>query len=227
MATRYNSQIVTRKLIAYFDAKNPKSYAGTGTSLVNLVTKTSSTIPAGTSFSNLVRGGECLNFSGTNSIITTDIAQNLYFTNSSDVTLAATVNMAAANYRSYLGNAQYITHGFMLGVQGGIHKFVVNSPPSGQYVADGPAPVLNTPEYIVGTFSGGTMKIYYNGNLYATSTGASYVTASVNLYLGYGNQGGWEPYTGYIYNASVYNTCLTAEEVRQNYNATKSKFGLI
>jgi len=86
------------------------------------------------------------------------------------------------------------------------------------------APTTTAPEHIVGTFSGGRMSIYYNGNLYATSTGNSYVTSSVNLLVGYGNQGGWDPYIGHIYNAAVYNVCLTANEVLQNYNAVKSRF---
>ena len=222
----YNGpKITTRGLILYMDAKNTKSYIGSGASWSNMATSVNSTIPAGTAFSSSL-GVESFYFSGTNSYITTDIAQNTYFTNNSDVTLMATVNMPAANYKSYLGHAQYVSHGFMLGVQSGVHKFVMNTAPSGQYAVDGPAPTTTAPEHIVGTFSGGRMSIYYNGNLYATNTGNSYVTSSVNLLVGYGNQGGWDPYIGHIYNAAVYNVCLTANEVLQNYNAVKSRFKL-
>jgi len=48
--------------------------------------------------------------------------------------------------------------------------------------------------------------------------------------IGDGNNGTgtsvWYPFQGRVSNVKVYNRTLTAAEVQQNYNATKSRFGL-
>lgn len=67
-------------------------------------------------------------------------------------------------------------------------------------------------------------KVYINGSLILTTT-IKYVSNSAPLLLGYGNV----PYQylkGNISHASYYNTVLSAAEVLQNYNATKSRYGL-
>ena len=44
--------------------------------------------------------------------------------------------------------------------------------------------------------------------------------------LDQGTSGYWRPYTGDFGSGHMYNRVLTAEEVLQNYNALKSRFGL-
>ena len=76
------------------------------------------------------------------------------------------------------------------------------------------------------TYDNGSPKIYINGILDASSS--STLTPASSYYgndvgrLGVGSQ----YFDGRISNLQVYNRALTAQEVLQNYNAQKSKFGL-
>jgi hypothetical protein len=89
----------------------------------------------------------------------------------------------------------------------------------------------NQIHYMIGTFDGTNRKIYINGvNV------ASDVRAVSPIYPTSGNRnvqvGRWG-YPGYprvingnLYSASIYNRALTSDEVLQNYNAQKGRFGL-
>jgi len=83
------------------------------------------------------------------------------------------------------------------------------------------------------TFSSGTQTSYLNGISYATlsQTQQSY-SATYYYFLGSGQGTNWtnfpaSPYlNGSISNFSYYNRALTATEVQQNFNATRSRFGI-
>jgi hypothetical protein len=83
--------------------------------------------------------------------------------------------------------------------------------------------------YVVGTanFSTGTQHIYLNGeeitsgNLGNTNTTSNSIEFRVGSYYSESNLLPWD---GNIGPVSVYNKALTAQEVLQNYNATKSRF---
>ena len=86
---------------------------------------------------------------------------------------------------------------------------------------------------ITATFSSGTQTSYLNGISYATlsQTQQSY-SATYYYFLGTGRGANWtnfpaSPYlNGSISNFSYYNRALTATEVQQNFNATRSRFGI-
>jgi len=76
-----------------------------------------------------------------------------------------------------------------------------------------------------GTYDGSNIKLYLNGVLLATKaqTGAI-VNTEIGRISGYDN--GSEIWDGNISTFSIYNRALTATEVVQNYEATKTRFGL-
>jgi hypothetical protein len=83
--------------------------------------------------------------------------------------------------------------------------------------------------HLIAVFESNTSKkIYLNGNLEATITDSTtFPTGIDNLNIGrYGRStpGGYT--NGQIAYVMVYNKALTANEVTQNYNALKSRFGL-
>jgi hypothetical protein len=86
--------------------------------------------------------------------------------------------------------------------------------------------------YIVGTFNGTTIKIYKNsvlGDITGTIAGLNDSNLNINigaLYSQNGSEGGTGLWNGKIANVKIYNRALSADEVLQNYNATKSRFGL-
>jgi hypothetical protein len=83
----------------------------------------------------------------------------------------------------------------------------------------------NTWYNISATYTGSSTNLYINGILVDTKTGKSgNVFSNVNLYLGYAVDVSAYPFQGNIAQVSIYNRALTASEVLQNYNATKSRF---
>ena len=76
------------------------------------------------------------------------------------------------------------------------------------------------------TFSGSTAKLYANSTLKDTDTISSF-TLSHNLTIGSAApfDTGYD-WTGKIASFRVYEKALTQAEISQNYNATKSRFGL-
>jgi hypothetical protein len=76
--------------------------------------------------------------------------------------------------------------------------------------------------------SGSTQSWYING-VFKTSATQIYTGSSQYFKLGSrgaGPTGLGQPWTGVFYSAKIYNRALTTQEVLQNYNATKTRFGL-
>ena len=77
------------------------------------------------------------------------------------------------------------------------------------------------------TFDGTTARLYLNGVITGNTTTGGPVTLNSSQPLQIGTRGidaNW--YNGNISQASIYNRALSAQEVLQNYNSTKTRFGL-
>jgi hypothetical protein len=88
-------------------------------------------------------------------------------------------------------------------------------------------PILNTWIYVVATVdSSGNSLLYINGIIQQTVTNYIYHLASPNLLSigGYGNVS--EPYLGNISVVQIYNRALSLAEIQQNFNATRSRYGV-
>ena len=81
---------------------------------------------------------------------------------------------------------------------------------------------------VVATYNGSQKKIYINGVLKSTVSASGTVTQNTTgpAFIGiYGNHAGY-PFNGRIAQTRVYNRALSDDEVRQNFNATRSRFGI-
>jgi hypothetical protein len=98
----------------------------------------------------------------------------------------------------------------------------------GTYGADrltsGTAILPSTWGYTFWTWNGITLASYTNGIADGTATGFSFNIS--NLYTTIGNAVNAQYFNGRIAQTLVYNRTLTATEVSQNYEATKTRFGL-
>ena len=77
-------------------------------------------------------------------------------------------------------------------------------------------------------YSGGTVSIYYNGvsqSLTGTSTGYN-ITGTGTLFIAQFYAGGPYYWNGKISNFKIYNRALSQNEIAQNYNAQRARFGL-
>jgi hypothetical protein len=79
--------------------------------------------------------------------------------------------------------------------------------------------------YVCGIYDGTNLSIYQNGTL---SNSAQYSgtigTNSISVRVGSANDGLY--FNGNIAQVSIYNRALTAAEIQQNFNATRSRFGI-
>ena len=83
--------------------------------------------------------------------------------------------------------------------------------------------------HIVCTVGAGVKTVYINGIQRYQQTGVTGTmpTGQTNQYIGkYGNAGNNYPFNGQISISKVYNRALLAEEVLQNFNAHKGRYGL-
>ena len=94
------------------------------------------------------------------------------------------------------------------------------------------ATYINTTSWahIVGTYTSGERRLYINGALVASDSATGTFTAdtngtSIGVYGGHNGGRGYY-YTGSIGIVRVYNKSLSAGEVRNNYDAMRSRFGL-
>jgi hypothetical protein len=82
---------------------------------------------------------------------------------------------------------------------------------------------------LVGQYDGSNWNIYVNGNLLSqtlTNQGPVLSTAPISIGAAYISTSYNRFFNGRIASVQIYNRALSAQEVLQNYNAQKSRFGL-
>ncbi len=229
MATNYNPGITVSNLLFCFDIGNPRSYPASGSSLTDIGISGNNGLLYNSPAYNSSNGG-FLTLNGTNNYIDFGSASNLKNTTCS---FEAWFNPNAVTGYGDGAVLLNITDG--TNWRNGAGLYVYNSSLFGG-VANGTTNysagyAISTNNWIqaVMTFSAssGNLKIYTNGTLRNTTTGASCVFHANNkLWSGWGGPG----YTSYL-NAKiscgrVYSTELTADQVFQNFNAMRGRFGL-
>jgi hypothetical protein len=85
---------------------------------------------------------------------------------------------------------------------------------------------LSTWINLVATITGNNIVVYKDNILIGSATNSGAVGANPILYLGRYNNFYSQYADIIISNIKIYNRALSVEEVRQNYNATKKRFGL-
>jgi hypothetical protein len=121
----------------------------------------------------------------------------------------------------YAGNSLYFSN-YINGVQQTIHAT---------------SPTLSYNTWYLATFTTSfdgtntTMKIFTNGTETASNvfSGSQSNYTGVNFMVGDGNNGNntnWYPFKGRVSNVKVYNRTLSADEILQNFNATRSRYGV-
>ena len=218
------SSIVTNGLVLHLDAGNPTSFRRTGTTWSDLSGYSNNgTLTNGPSFQG--SHGGSFKFDGVNdSVITsltgviTTMTVECWFRGTS------TARNHLWNFGNYGDNSNlnfnFNDSGYDLWVyweSGGTNRVRYNIDGS---FTDGAI------KHVVFTHTGSTNKVYLNGTeLTITESGGTQTFTSVNL-SGYFAIGNVVAFAGNVYSARVYNRALSASEVLQNYNATKSRFGL-
>jgi hypothetical protein len=223
--------IVTSGLVLYLDASNASSYPGSGTSWYDLSGNgNNGTLVNGPTFSS-ANGGSIV-FDGTNDYV--DLGNISQLKPTTQITVSTWV------YRSTMNDSQ--NEAIISCTQVGGYELYYTTNKMIFYVYAGGS--YRTPEMSTSAISGWMnftatydnryAKLYYNGVLQNTvDSGAtnniSYVANNILIGAEAGTgstrDSGFE-WTGNIAQTLIYNRALTASEVLQNYNATKTRFGL-
>ena len=222
MAFRYSPRVVTDGLVFAVDAGNVKSYPGSGTVWYDLSGNgNNGTLVNGPTFDSDNRGS--IDFDGSDDYVDLGYNENLL---SDSKTNEAWVNASSfINWRGIISNFPSWGTGF--GLQIGIRENIAATV-SGQYLKTSWAPSLNTWYHIVATHnsSDNSNKLYVNGILESTLTrNVSYVENAVTRIGCFYNTPSLL-FAGKIPIVQIYNRALTPQEITQNYNALKSRFGL-
>jgi hypothetical protein len=222
------ANIVTSGLTLHYDISNYRSAPFTGNYIYDLSgSGNTGELLNGPTFSSLTDGS--LFFDGTNDYV--NVTRSAALISATSVTVQFWVYLSqGAN--SCVRNTD-IAWLFEFGTNGNnspastYPQFLVNTSSGQSYVYGNSAIGTSVWKNCTGTYSPGSAKIYIDGVLFSTTTSSTgtgnIIYSSGYLNLGYYNG---EIFNGYLSQLLVYNRELSATEILQNYNATKSRFGL-
>jgi hypothetical protein len=214
----YQAPIVTSGLVMALDAGNLVSYSGTGTTWKDLTTNGfNGTLTNGPTF-NSANGGS-IDFDGTNDwcpVNSISLSNTTY-------TKIAWFNPDTATNNIISGGSDGEHAFWMAGTNNSLH-----AGHNGAWSTVSYSPGLMTGQWWCGAVTFNTTtgwKLYLNGQLVDTDPSTT-TFAGGNVVRIAAFQVGGNLFNGKIATAHIYNRVLSDDEIAQNYNATKSRFGL-
>ena len=214
----YQAPIVTSGLVMALDAGNLVSYSGDGTTWKDLTTNGfNGTLTNGPTF-NSANGGS-IDFDGTNDwcpVNSISLSNTTY-------TKIAWFNPDTATNNIISGGSDGEHAFWMAGTNNSLH-----AGHNGAWSTVSYSPGLMTGQWWCGAVTFNTTtgwKLYLNGQLVDTDPSTT-TFAGGNVVRIAAFQVGGNLFNGKIATAHIYNRVLSDDEIAQNYNATKSRFGL-
>ena len=221
MALSHSPSIVTNGLSIFYDPANRRSYSGTGITTTNLFGIYNGNLINGVGYTSSNNGN--FTFDGTNDYIE---IPSLSINSSFSIDLfcyalnLSTTYVIAGKY----GGGSY---DFWLGVSGSRFKFSISMP--NKFDAQTSTISANTWYHICAVYNSSTItaSIYLNGVLAQTLNGSSaFQNPPGNYAIGaFGAAGGFY-FPGYVASHKFYNRALSATEIKQNFNATRDRYGV-
>lgn len=231
MGLGHSPSIVMDGLIASLDAANTRCYPGTGNNVSGLVGGIGGTFINGVGFTSSNRGSFV--FDGTDDYISIG-TQSLIDGYQLPVTLMGWFKIDTYKLNTICG----VYNGFanvynLLRIDNSTYRFFLSNASNGQfqYFDHTTSLSLNTWYFyaviVSGSLASPSLIMYLNDQ--AQSFSPSSLKTSVGLNIDYRIGASYtanEYFDGNIADYKFYNRALSAAEVRQNYNATKRRFGL-
>jgi hypothetical protein len=224
MGLKHHPRVVTNGLVMYLDAANTRSYSGSGLTVNGLV-GIGGTLVNGVGFTSSNSGSFV--FDGTNDFINPTFPVS----NNSDFTVGFWMNYqdVTNSERGLVVTWDISYNGFGIATNAGKIRSWVNDGGSGGI--DWASIVTNTWKYYTLAFSNSlkTQYVYIDGNFLNSENRNATVTHS-SLQIARGGQSGSGQLAFYqslkcqISQLSIYNRTLSAQEILQNYNATKMRY---
>jgi hypothetical protein len=223
--SRFDNTIVQQGLVLNIDAANPYSYGGAGTTVYD----TSNTALSWTS-TNVTYNSDPIkyfSFNGSNSSLVSSTSTAY---DSQTITMECWCYPSSLSQSGFLFEKGAVNTQYSMFFNGdGVFYFRTISISTQDLSFTSSAYLTaNAWNHIVCTYGAGTKTVYINGaqGPQQTSLTGTLPTGQTNQYIGkYGNAGDNFPFNGRIAESRVYNIALSAAQVLQNYNATRTKYG--
>jgi len=220
MGLHHSPRIVTSGLVLALDAADANSYVSGSTVWNDLSgNNNSGSLTNGPTY-NSANGGS-IQFDGNDDYI----SRGNFIGNITTFSVCHWINLSS-NQTTRTIFSNYTGNGWVTGISDGATNVIKFYLGGGTLYATYPL-VINTWYYVCVTYNNGNPTIYINGILNNTTAGTiSFSSLASNNDIGRLGDGR-QYFNGKIANIQVYNRALSATEVLQNYNATKSRYGLI
>jgi hypothetical protein len=226
------SGLVTSGLIVHLDASNAASYPGSGTTWTDLTGNANNgTLTNGPVYS--ATAGGCIDCDGTNDFISIASNSTLLPQSATPITMQIWVNFDALTDGAIINKltASFGFDGYIVRLTStGFAGYTVNGTGVDQPRSTNPTVVFTTGVWYLVTFitqrssTANTTRLYINTTVRIQSTwGNDGYNESNPLQLGGGYGGFANCKIGAFY---FYNRGLSDSEITQNFNATKTRYGL-
>ena len=227
MAVGYNPSIISDGLIYFIDPANTRSYPGTGTSVNLLISGTGSSLINGTGFSSINNGS--FYFDGTNDYINTNQYSSSIGLTSSDFTICLWTKIVDNNqFNAFVSRTSsnlpapidMYTHT----ADRKMRVLVGNTSAWSTLQSNNPLPLAWT--YLTFTLNSILASLYYNAVLDTSTNLATARIESANPIIIGTRDDNFTHMKGNIGQVQIYNRALSAQEILQNYNATRYRYGI-
>jgi hypothetical protein len=240
MGLHYNSRTSTNGLVLHYDAGNPKSYSGAGATTWYDLSGNGYHASISNSPAFSTDYGGCINFDNVDDFVSIPAALNL---NTLGSTRSFTVMFGV--YKKFYGNGgnnfgdSYILYGASDGYTTGWRISETNGGTPGNaysapHVFQFGNPAISSAAYAQDTINrfavcaftqnGTTVNSFING-IVGGATFGSYFSGTSGGTIAQAGQGVGK-FAGLMSFIQIYNRALPSNEITQNYNAIKGRFGL-
>jgi hypothetical protein len=221
----HSPKIVTDGLVLALDAGNTKSYVSGSTTWFD---------KSGFSNNGTLTNGPTFNSDNLGSIVfdgVNDFVEVPNFNTANTITVDVWVKKTSGNiWQGWLGNWNTTGNGdSWLLTQDDSNRasfYIMHTNNVGDNIVDTSGIIVGNVWYnYTGTFSNSTLSLYKNGSLVNSKSTLQNTIYQNSLKIWCGRFSAFY-LNGQLSNGKVYNRALSADEVLQNYNATKGRFGL-
>lgn len=221
-------KIITDGLVLHLDAAQLRSYPGSGTTWTDLSGNGNSGTLTNSPTFDSANGGS-LNFDGINDYLALSAYNNLNFQyGSQEIWVQLDAVNPTGPLQRILDRNNVLAGTFSFLYDGTNISARVRNTANTIAIVNYITPETNNWTCYSMTYDGTTIRAYINGNLDNSSTAISGAINTSGTYAMYiMSQNNINQFTdGKLSIVRMYNRALSATEILQNYNATKSRFGL-
>ena len=224
MGVSYNTKTVTSGLVLCLDAANLKSYPGSGNTWTDLSgLNNTGTLTNGPTY---VASNNVILFDGTNDFIAGANTASTDLTGDATVEAWFKLNATAGDWVRVFGKGDLNTRTYGLWYNVGSNYFLYQRYGAASFNAIYTAPVAIGQWYhMVGVSNGSSHTLYLNGVSVGTATAAPPYNSSTEGYR-VAAATFHTFHNGPIASVRLYNRGLSAQEIQQNFNALRGRYGI-